>query len=149
MNNTLTKIISKATAVFAITLMAFGAQAKNISQDELTQQLKSDNKPVVIDVRTAGEYADGHVPGAINIPHSEMKKRMGEISNLKDKDIVLYCRSGKRAGIAKDILTTGGFSKLSHLDGDFNAWSANKMPMEKGNGHGHKHKKKVANPCGF
>jgi rhodanese-related sulfurtransferase len=146
MNNTLKNIITKSTAVFAIAFMAFGAQAKDISQDELTKQLKGNNKPVVIDVRTAGEFADGHVPGAINIPHSEMKKRMGEIINLKDKDIVLYCRSGKRAGIAKDILAAGGFSKLNHLDGDFNAWSANKMPMEKG---GKKTMKKVANPCGF
>ncbi len=71
---------------------------------------------------------------------------MSEILALKDKDIVLYCRSGKRAGIAKDILAAGGFSKLNHLDGDFNAWSANKMPTEKG---GSKKMKKVSNPCGF
>ena len=141
------KISLKNVLIAAISsVMVFSASAKDISQDELTKQLKGDNKPVVIDVRTADEYAAGHVPGAINIPHSKMKARMNEILALKDKDIVLYCRSGKRAGIAKDILASGGFSKLSHLDGDFNAWTANKMPMEKGSS---KKMKKVSNPCGF
>ena len=131
MKNTFTRMMTKSVSVFAIAILAFGAQAKDISQAELTKQLKSNNKPVVIDVRTADEFAEGHVPGAINIPHIDMEKRMSEITNLKDQMIVLYCRSGKRAGVAKGILVAGGFSKLDHLDGDFNAWSANNMPIEK------------------
>jgi len=146
MNISFNNLVKKSIIAVISTVVMFNVSAKDISQDELTKQLKSDNKPVVIDVRTAGEFADGHVPGAINIPHSEMKKRLSEIVNLKDKDIVLYCRSGKRAGIAKDILAAGGFSKLNHLDGDFNAWSANNMPTEKA---ANKKMKKVSNPCGF
>jgi rhodanese-related sulfurtransferase len=98
--------------------------------------MRSDNKPLIIDVRTVKEYNAGHIPGAINIPHLQVKMRMNDILALKDKDqdIVLYCRSGRRAVIAKDDFTSGGFSKLTHLAGDFNAWSANKMPMEIGTG---------------
>ncbi len=113
-------------------VITFSGNATDISQNELFKQMISNDKPFVIDVRTADEYIKGHVPGAINIPHLQIKNRMNEILAHKDRDIVLYCRSGRRAGIAKDDLISGGFSKLTHLEGDFNAWSANKMPTEKG-----------------
>ena len=55
------------------------------------------SSPVILDVRTPEEYAAGHVPGAINIPHDQVRARLAEIDSAKDQPIVVYCRSGRRA----------------------------------------------------
>tara|TARA_B110000238_G_C15821312_1_gene308661 strand:+ start:125 stop:535 length:411 start_codon:yes stop_codon:yes gene_type:complete len=128
------RINLKKVLITVITLVVvFSVNANDISQNELSTQMRSINKPVIIDVRTVEEYSVGHIPGAINIPHLQIQTKMKALLALKDKDVVLYCRSGRRAIIAKEYLISAGFSKLTHLDGDFNAWSANKMPTEKGN----------------
>ena len=82
-------------------------------------------------MRTAKEYNQGHVPGAVNIPHKQVEDRLAELIASKDKDIVLYCRSGMRAGVAKSILEENGFSKLGHLKGDFLGWQDSGLPIEK------------------
>jgi len=83
----------------------------------------------VLDVRTPEEFAAGHVPGAVNISHEQLAARLAEVP--KDKDVVLYCRSGKRAGMAADVLRANGYTRLSHLEGDMLAWSANGRPIAK------------------
>jgi len=68
-----------------------------------------------IDVRTAAEYADGHVSQAVNIPYEEITGRIGEVTGDKDALIYVYCRSGRRSGIAKEALEQAGFSKVVNL----------------------------------
>lgn len=137
--------ISKKIALALLMLItSVNLQAKNISQHELQTLMESEGKPLLIDVRTEGEYADGHLPGAINIPHKELEQRLAQLLGAKDSQIVLYCRSGTRAGIAKKILAKNGFTKLDHLSGDYIAWNKKGLPlvkteMKKGN--------KVKNPC--
>ena len=104
----------------------------------------SENKPLLIDVRTEGEYASGHVPGAINIPHKELEQHLAELSSVKNSQIVLYCRSGTRAGFAKKVLAKNGFTKLDHLTGDYIAWNKKGLPLVKSEV---KKAKKVSNPC--
>lgn len=65
----------------------------------------------VVDVRTPQEFAAGHVPGAINIPYEEIGKRAAEIGPPSTQ-VVLYCRTGRRSGIAADALQKAGYSKL-------------------------------------
>jgi phage shock protein E len=65
----------------------------------------------VVDVRTADEFASGHVPGAIHIPYDQLPGRAGEIGPPATA-VVLYCRSGRRSAIAVDALKKVGFSKL-------------------------------------
>jgi len=65
----------------------------------------------VVDVRTPQEFASGHVPGAINIPYEEVGKRTAEIGP-PSTPVVLYCRSGRRSGIAADALKKAGFQDL-------------------------------------
>jgi len=83
----------------------------------------------VLDVRTPQEYADGHVPGAVNVPYDQLASRLAEVP--KDKDVVLYCKSGRRAGIAADVLAANGYTRLSHLEGDMNAWVEKGRPIAK------------------
>jgi rhodanese-related sulfurtransferase len=65
----------------------------------------------VVDVRTAEEFASGHVPGAINIPYDQLPARAAEIGP-PSTPVLLYCRSGRRSGIAVESLQKVGFTKL-------------------------------------
>lgn len=107
-------------------------QAPPITQAELLERIaKKDTDLVVLDVRTPAEFAAGHVRGARNVSHDELPARLAELSSLKSKDVVLYCRTGKRAAIAAQTLRAAGFAKLLHLEGDFVAWDAAKQPQER------------------
>ena len=71
---------------------------------------------LVVDVRTPGEFRSGQVKGAINIPLSEVKGRASEFG-AKDVAITVYCRSGRRSGIAKRILEDLGYSRVTNGGG--------------------------------
>lgn len=101
-----------------------------VSQDALlARQAHQDRELFVLDVRTPAEFAAGHVPNAANVPHDQLAARLSEVP--RDKDIVVYCRSGRRAAIAQDLLLASGYERVSHLEGDMNAWQANARPIEK------------------
>ena len=72
---------------------------------------------VYVDVRSDEEWAAGHVEGAIHIPHTEMAERYGELEQYEGKELVLYCRSGRRAGIAENVLEEAGFENVSNAGG--------------------------------
>lgn len=84
--------------------------------------------PFVLDVRSAEEFVTGHVPGAVNIPHDQLAARLAEVP--KDKEVLLYCRSGKRAGIAGQVLADNGYQRLQHLEGDMPGWIEKGRPVE-------------------
>jgi phage shock protein E len=108
------------------------APAPLISQSELLSRLeKKDPGLVVLDVRTPAEFAAGHVPGAMNVAHDQLPAKLAELAAHKDKEVVLYCRSGRRTQIAEGTLRNAGFTKLLHLEGDYLAWEAEKRPTEK------------------
>jgi len=119
-------------ALFLVMSNASLAEVTDISQDALMQRIKADHAQLILDVRSPEEYKAGHIPGAINIPHDQVGSRLSEISSHKNKEVVLYCRSGRRVAIAADILQSAGFSKLLHLDGDMYDWQSNgKLPVVK------------------
>ena len=64
---------------------------------------------VYLDVRTAQEFATGHVDGALNIPVEEIEARLGELESFRGDSIVVYCRTGRRSAIASAILERDGF----------------------------------------
>jgi rhodanese-related sulfurtransferase len=84
----------------------------------------------VLDVRTPEEFASGHVPGAVNIPYDQVAARLAEIP--KDKEVVLYCRSGRRAGLAAAELEKAGYEDLQLMQGDMPAWEKAGLPVEGG-----------------
>ncbi|HWU88152.1 MAG TPA: rhodanese-like domain-containing protein [Kofleriaceae bacterium] len=71
---------------------------------------------VVLDVRTADEYAEGHLPSAVNVPVQELAQRMAEVNALvsgdKARPVVVYCASGNRASKAKQALEAAGYSRV-------------------------------------
>ena len=65
---------------------------------------------LLLDVRTAGEFAEGHVEGALNIPLQELAARLLEIE--KGREVVVYCRSGGRSAVAAQMLRGRGHAVL-------------------------------------
>lgn len=70
-----------------------------------------------IDVRSSEEFQSGHLPGAVNIPHTEIAERIGEVSKDKNDTIHLYCRSGRRSGQALETLQKAGYKQVSNEGG--------------------------------
>ena len=68
---------------------------------------------IFVDVRSAGEFANGHAPGTINIPLQELGSRLGEIP--KSSPVVLCCASGTRSGIAKLLLMKNGYRNVHNI----------------------------------
>jgi phage shock protein E len=71
----------------------------------------------LIDVRTPEEFSEGHLVGAINIDHSEIATRIGSVTLDKDAEIELYCRRGRRSGIALESLRDAGYKNVTNLGG--------------------------------
>ena len=69
---------------------------------------------VWIDVRAADEYASGHVPGALLIPHEQIATIIEDKVSDKNADIQLYCRSGRRADIARDVMLKMGYTRVTN-----------------------------------
>ncbi|OPH54825.1 sulfurtransferase [Paenibacillus ferrarius] len=93
---------------------------KHLSSDQFEEELKTNRQAVLIDVREPGEVKQGYIPGAINIPLTQMKKRVGEIKSKEH--VYLYCRSGMRSKQAAKILRGQGFNEVSHLQGGMMSW---------------------------
>jgi hydroxyacylglutathione hydrolase len=82
----------------------------------------------IIDVRSPGEWKNGHVPGAQHIFVPELAKRMAELD--RNKPTAIYCGSGYRASIATSILKPQGFTDLWNVPGSWEAWKKAKLPIE-------------------
>ena len=72
---------------------------------------------LLVDVRTPKEYEAGHLDGAINIPHDQTAERLAEYGADKTRSIVVYCRSGRRSGVATKVLTENGFTAVHNGGG--------------------------------
>ena len=89
--------------------------------DEAKTLMEKEEGYILLDVRTKGEYESGYIPGAINIPLSDIDEKI--ISSLPDKSqmILVYCRSGNRSREASDKLSKLGYSNVLEIGG-INAW---------------------------
>ena len=82
---------------------------------------------VILDVRTPEEFAQAHIPHALNVPHPLLTNHLATLGKT-DTPLLVYCRSGRRARIAMDQLHDLGYRKLYHLSGDMQAWQAYSKP---------------------
>jgi hydroxyacylglutathione hydrolase len=83
----------------------------------------------VLDVREKEEYAQGHIPGAVNIYVGELEKRLAEVPS--DRPVVSVCSTGNRSGLGASILERGGFKKVYNLIGGMTAWKEKGYPANK------------------
>ena len=83
----------------------------------------------VLDARTPEEYADGHLKGAVLIPHTEVEARTAKLPGDKEKPILVYCAAGARSAHACQTLTRLGYKKVYNLDGGIIAWQDAGQPV--------------------
>ena len=82
-----------------------------------------DHELVLLDVRTQSEYNRGHIKNAINISHDHILEKPELVAQFKDSQMVVFCRSGVRAGKVIQMLESLGFQDIIDIDGDMLAWS--------------------------
>ena len=95
---------------------------QNITVQELKSRMDCGEKVTLIDVREPGEYAEFNIGGKL-IPLGKIQAmQIDEIENLKEEEVILHCRSGKRSMIACLFLETLGFTNTKNLTGGVVAW---------------------------
>ena len=109
-------------------LMGFGgAQVGTLEAIRLMNQ----GGTLVLDVRDAGEFAEGHLPKARNIPVRELSKRVEELAKFKSKPVIVTCAGGPRAAAAARLLRQSGFTHVYQLKGGLKSWQQASLPVEK------------------
>jgi rhodanese-related sulfurtransferase len=124
-----------AHLLLALTLVAPATLANELDivpNYVLATRIIYGTEPLIIDVRTPEEFAAGHVPGAINMPHDQIAGRYQELNVAETGEIVVYCRSGKRAAVAEQILLDMGFTNVATLEGHWLGWSGPALVPENG-----------------
>ncbi|MGH2512190.1 MAG: MBL fold metallo-hydrolase [Candidatus Limnocylindrales bacterium] len=88
--------------------------------------------PLVVDVRQASEFDDGHVTGAWHIGAGDLPNRLAELP--RDRPIATVCAAGYRASVAASLLAAAGFTNISWVAGGMDTWTADGRPLERGSG---------------
>lgn len=102
-----------------------------IAPKDLAARLNAPDRPLILDVRTPAEYRSGHVPHAVNIPYDRIDAQWPGRHVPPEREIVVYCGTGRRAGIAQQSLQALGYVHARLLQGSFNAWQAAHLPTSK------------------
>ncbi|GAB3986790.1 thioredoxin domain-containing protein [Spirosoma daeguense] len=105
-------------------------RAQTVSVDTFATLLKQNPQAQLIDVRTPTEFAEGHLPGAVNInsQRDDFSRALGQLD--KTKPVYVYCLSGGRSKRAFDKLTELGYTDVRDLKGGYLKWSSRMMPVE-------------------
>jgi rhodanese-related sulfurtransferase len=111
---------------------------REIGAAEAADTVKKNPQTLVLDVREPGEYADGHIPGALNVPRGLLEAKADlEYANreprLADRHqpIIVHCASGARSAFAADVLQIMGFTNVKSMAGGITAWKEKGLPIEK------------------
>ena len=127
--------MSKSLFILMLSILGFmGCTAQNgssIDSKEAYGLIKADCNIAILDVRTAKEFADGHVAGAVNIDvnQADFAQKIDELD--RSKTYIVYCRSGRRSRKAVGIMAAKGFKNLYNVSDGFVGWNRNGLPFEK------------------
>ena len=101
---------------------------KEITATQLAELLGK-GEALVVDVREVNEFADGHIPGAVNMPLSTFQA--SRLPKPEGKTVILNCLGGKRSGMALDKCSVAQEAVDTHLAGGFGAWASAGLPVER------------------
>lgn len=105
---------------------------KNITVDELKQRLDNGEKINIIDVREPHEFTESHIEGVRLVPLGKIQTmQVEDLEDLKEEEVVLQCRSGRRSMMAAMILEQLGFRETYNLEGGILAWEEKNYPVKK------------------
>ena len=89
----------------------------NITAEEAKKIMDSGEEHIILDTREQDEFDEGHIPGAILIPYTEIENKAEAMLPDKDKLILVYCRSGRRSKIAAESLSKLGYTNIKEFGG--------------------------------
>ena len=89
----------------------------NITAQEAKEIMDREEGYVILDTRAQEEYDEGHIPGAILIPHDEILQKAESLLTDKDQLILVYCRSGRRSKLAAEDLQKLGYTNIKEFGG--------------------------------
>ncbi len=93
------------------------AMYEQITAEEAKKIMDSGEEHIILDTREQDEFDEGHIPGAILIPYTEIENKAEEMLPDKDKLILVYCRSGRRSKIAAESLSKLGYTNVKEFGG--------------------------------
>ena len=96
---------------------------EDITVQELKTRIDNGEKLNIIDVRESYEYEDFNIGGRL-IPLAELPSMVDDLTDLKDSEVIVHCRSGNRSATAKAFLSSQGFTKVRNLLGGMMDWQA-------------------------
>lgn len=129
-------LINKLAHVICVMLIIAGCGVSDsgsqiLSPEDFKVGLAADTEEQLVDVRTPGEYGEGHLAGALNIDFKSGDFRE-QVDNLdKGRAVYIYCRSGGRSAASAKVLSELGFRKIFDLGGGYLGWEASGLPTEK------------------
>lgn len=123
---TVLALVMVAVVEFRVRAQSFAA----VSPIEATRLANAG--ALLLDVRTADAYAEGHLAGARNLPSAAIADGAKQIEKWKQKNVVVYCDTGLTAGAAARHLQRLGFTQVQSLRGGIAAWKAENLPLVKG-----------------
>lgn len=118
-----------AAGILLAFVAAASAQEAPLTQAELLRLQQAGQAPVLLDVRRVDEYRDGHIAGALNIPVEQLAERYTALGVPREREIVVYCVSGRRAARAQALLEARGYGNVRLLDGSIDAWRREQLPL--------------------
>ena len=110
------KTLPRLLFLMVATLAATATNGAQVDQPAALEALQKTDS-ILIDVRTQQEFADGALPGATRIETEDLAERIAAVAPDKNAPVVLYCRSGRRASAAQDLLQELGYSQVINAGG--------------------------------
>ena len=107
-----------------------GAGGPWVNTLEATQLINRSDASIV-DLRSAEDYAKGHILGAKNIPLADLERRAGELDKQKAKPVIVHCADGQRSSGGVATLRAKGYASVHNLTGGYAAWLQAGLPVEK------------------
>jgi len=104
--------------------------AASVSPTEAVRLMNSG--ALLVDVRSANQFKDGHINGARNVPGDQIASGAAALEKLKDKTLIMCCESGTSSGAAARKLVQLGFKQVYNLRGGLAAWRQDNMPLARG-----------------
>ena len=127
--------ISSGLLLLMVTILAVHADdlmSPAMPAADVKARLGTPQAPQMVDLRTPPEFAIAHLPGAVNIPVSELEKRLDEARPAEGQDLLIYCLNGSRTRQAEPLLYAHDINSFYHLEGELEGWLQKNYPFEKG-----------------
>lgn len=102
-----------------------------LSSAKAIRVMNNNDDALILDIRAAADYKNGHIKGAKNTPLGELGSKIDTYASYKNKAVLIYCNSGSSATSAIKLFKKAGFEKINNLEGGIAAWKEANLPLVK------------------